>query len=147
MKILFPTDGSTASVGALRCLLARLGWFAQPPQIALLNVHLQIPYPGAAAWAGKEVVHKYYEDEGNAALAPAAAVLEQEGVAFERVLRVGDPAREIVKFAGDWQADLIAIGRHGHTALQVWLMGSVAQKVIATSSVPVLLVDRVGQEE
>lgn len=140
MKIVFPTDGSDASVKALRSLLPRLRWFAQPAQLALVNVHLQIPYPGAAAWAGKEVVHKYYEDESSAALAPAAALLEQEGVAFERVLRVGDPAHEIVTFAVEWQADLIAIGRHGHTALQAWLMGSVAQKVIAASSVPVLLV-------
>jgi len=142
MKILLPTDGSEASVAALGRLLPRLAWFASAPQLALLNVHPALPYARAVAWAGKEAVHRYYEEEGVAAIAPAETVLAQAGVAFERVLRIGDPAHEIVRFANEWHADLIAMGRHGHSALRVMVMGSVTQKVIATSPVPVLLVEQ-----
>ena len=63
-------------------------------------------------------------------------------MAFERVLRIGDPVHEIVRFAGEWRADLVAMGRHGHSALSAVIVGSVTQKVIAMSPVPVLLVEQ-----
>jgi nucleotide-binding universal stress UspA family protein len=66
-------------------------------------------------------------------------LLDEAGIAFERVQRIGEPAVEIGKFAAEWNADLIAMGRHGYSAVTTLPMGSVAQKVIATCSVPVLL--------
>jgi nucleotide-binding universal stress UspA family protein len=138
MKILCPTDGSEHSVTALRRLLQHLSWFAETPQLALLNVHPHLPYARAVAWAGKEAAHRYYEEEGSAALAPAAAVLDELEIPYERVMRIGDPAEEIATFAVEWNADLLAIGRHGHSAVATLLMGSVAQKVMATATVPVL---------
>lgn len=146
MKILFPTDGSDPSVAALRHLTERLAWFLNP-QIALINVHLPLPYARAVAWAGKEAVHGYYDEEGNEALAPGAAVLDQQGIVFERVLRVGDPAQEIVRFAREWNADLVALGRHGHSAMAEMFLGSVAQKVIAASPIPVMIFEERRREE
>ena len=95
---------------------------------------------GAEAIDGKEAVERYYEEETNVVLARAGDVLSHEGVAFERVSRVGEPAQEIVRFAEEWKADLIAMGTRGQGALTAMLLGSVAQKVIATSPVPVLIV-------
>jgi nucleotide-binding universal stress UspA family protein len=140
MKIVFPTDGSDASVTTLRHLLPRLEWFRDAPQIILLNVHMPLPYARAVAWAGKEAVERYYDDEINAALATATDELSEAGVAFERASRIGEPAQEIVRFAGESNADLIAMGTRGAGALSAMLLGSVAQKVIATSGVPVLIV-------
>jgi nucleotide-binding universal stress UspA family protein len=139
MKILFPTDGSEQSLAALDRLVPRLAWFAATPEIALVNVHPHIPYARAVAWAGKEAAHRYYDEESSAALAPATALLGDRGLAYERVQRIGDPATEIVHFAREWNADLIAMGRHGHSAITTLLMGSVAQKVLATAHIPVLL--------
>ncbi|MFO1323077.1 MAG: universal stress protein [Burkholderiales bacterium] len=139
MKILVPTDGSEASVAAISRLLPRLAWFAEMPALAVLNVHPHIPYARAVAWAGKEAAHKYYDDECAAALAPACALLDAQGVPYERAQRTGDAAHEIVKLAGEWNADLIAMGRHGHSAIATLLMGSVTQKVLATASLPVLI--------
>jgi len=139
MKILFPTDGSEQSTDALRHLIPRLRWFAEHPQIALINVHPHLPYARAVAWAGKEAATSYYAEECDAALAPAAAMLTEHGQPFERVQRIGDPAHEIGKFATEWKADLIAMGRHGNSGISGLLMGSVAQKVLATVAVPVLI--------
>ena len=139
MKILFPTDGSEHSIAALRHLLPRLPWFRETPQLALLNVHPHLPYARAVAWAGKEAAQRYYDDECTAALAPGGALLAAAGIPFERVQRIGEPAVEIGKFAAEWHADLIAMGRHGQSAVTSLLMGSVTQKVIATCAVPVLL--------
>ena len=140
MKLLFPTDGSDASVTTLQHLLPRLRWFADPPQISVLSVHLPLPYARAVVWAGKEAVHRYYEEETGAALARACDELTRAGVPFERVMRIGEPAQEIVSFADEWAADLIAMGTRGQGALSAMLLGSVAQKVIALSKVPVLIV-------
>ncbi|MCC7040847.1 MAG: universal stress protein [Burkholderiales bacterium] len=139
MRIVVPTDGSQASLAAINELLPLFVWFARPVTLALVHVHEKIPYSRAVAWIGKDAAQKYYDEESDAALAPGAAVLETAGVTFEKVRRVGDPAQEIVAFASEWKGDLIAIGRHGHTALQKLLLGSVAQKVVAASTIPVLL--------
>ena len=139
MKILFPTDGSELSLAALRHLLPRLAWFRDAPQLALINVHPHLPYARAVAWAGKEAAQRYFDEECAAALAPGAALLEEAGIPFERVQRIGEPAVEIGRFAAEWGADLIAMGRHGYSAVTTLLMGSVAQKVIAKAGVPVLL--------
>lgn len=139
MRILLPTDGSEASIASIRSFLPRLSWFADRPELALLHVHLALPYARAVAWAGKDAVHKYYEDESTAVLDAAAAALASYGAPIARVMRVGDPAHEIVKYAGEWHADMIAMGTQGHGALATVLLGSVTQKVIATSAIPVLL--------
>ena len=52
---------------------------------------------------------------------------------------VGEPAESIVKQAKSGKADLIVMGTHGRGALKQLLVGSVALKVIATSSVPVVV--------
>jgi nucleotide-binding universal stress UspA family protein len=139
MKIVCPTDGSGHSVAALRQLVLRLAWFAQSPQIAVINVHPHLPYARAVAWAGKDAARRYYDEESAAALAPATALLDEQGIPYERVQRIGEPAHEIVRFATEWNADLIAMGRYGHSAVATLLMGSVTQKVLATTKLPVLL--------
>ncbi len=139
MRIVFPTDGSAHSLAALERLVPRLAWFPPMTALAVINVHPQIAYGKAVAWAGHEAVHRYYDEESSEALAPATALLGDRGVAYERVQRVGDPATEIVRFAHERGADLIALGRHGQSAIASLLMGSVSQKVVATANLPVLL--------
>jgi nucleotide-binding universal stress UspA family protein len=139
MKILFPTDGSEHSLAALRSLVSRLPWFSETPQIALINVHPQLPYARAVAWAGKDAVSSYYAEETSAALALVGAILDERGIRYEQVAKVGEPAQEIVKYATAWDADLVAMGRHGHSHIAGLLMGSVTQKVLAIVTIPVLL--------
>jgi len=139
MKILFATDGSAAARAALTSLTARRAWFRGDVALTLLTVHLAIPFKRAAAWAGHDVLQKYYDDEGDATLAPAIAALSAEGVPFDTIKRVGEPAPTIVAVAGEGGYDLVAMGAQGHSALAHLMLGSVATKVVATSSVPVLL--------
>lgn len=139
MKILFGTDGSTAALAALAALVARRGWFGGDVGLTLLTVHLAIPFKRAAAWAGHDVLQKYYDEESDAALAPAIKMLTAEGVVFDAIKRVGEPAPTIVAVAGEGGFDLVALGAQGHSALVHLMLGSVAVKVVATSTVPVLL--------
>ena len=139
MKVLIATDGSNPALAALDAFVARLGWFRDRPAVELVHVHAPIPYPRAAAWAGKEAVEKYYAEESAAALAPAAARLEAQGIVPTTVKLVGDAGREIVHHAAASGCDLIVMGTHGHTAMGNLVMGSVATKVLAAATVPVLL--------
>lgn len=52
----------------------------------------------------------------------------------------GDPAEEIIGAAEREKADLIVVGNRGHGRLAGLLLGSVAQKVLAHASCPVLVV-------
>jgi nucleotide-binding universal stress UspA family protein len=52
----------------------------------------------------------------------------------------GAPDRVILEEARKAVADLIVMGAHGHSGLERTLLGSVANKVVQRSSIPVLLV-------
>ena len=139
MKVIVATDGSAHSLAALEAFVSRLAWFKSPPEVELVTVHPAIPYGRAAAWAGKETVEKYYAEESDAALKPATDLLKTRGVAFRTAKLVGDASEQIVKHAQSAGCDLIVMGTHGQTAMANLVMGSVTTKVIAASTVPVML--------
>ena len=62
------------------------------------------------------------------------------GVPIESSVRVGDPARVIVDLVKEQGADLVVIGTHGRRGLARVFLGSVAEKVVRTSPVPVLTI-------
>ena len=56
------------------------------------------------------------------------------------VVRFGNPASEIKKFAEEEQVDLVILATHGRTGLKHMVMGSVAERVVRLSNIPVLAV-------
>jgi nucleotide-binding universal stress UspA family protein len=56
----------------------------------------------------------------------------------------GDVGQEILKFAEAKRVNLIAISSHGHSGIEKWVFGSIANKVVQASQVPVLVVKAVG---
>lgn len=55
--------------------------------------------------------------------------------------RISDnPATAIVDFAADHNISLIVMASHGRSGVSRWLLGSVADKVLQTSPVPVIVV-------
>lgn len=61
--------------------------------------------------------------------------------------RWGDAAAEIINFAAEIDADLVAMGTHGRTGLARTFMGSVAEGVLRASTCPILTVRRRALEE
>jgi nucleotide-binding universal stress UspA family protein len=55
-------------------------------------------------------------------------------------LAVGYPAEEILRYADENEIDLILMATHGRSGIKRWAMGSVADKVLSVSKVPVWLV-------
>ncbi len=59
---------------------------------------------------------------------------------YEIVVVTGDPATSIVVGAQEQRADLIVMATHGRTGLKHFFLGSVAERVVRESSVPVMTV-------
>ena len=62
------------------------------------------------------------------------------GVPVESVVRFGDPVAQILDEAEAFGADLIVVGTAGRSGIGRVLLGSVAERVFAKASVPVILV-------
>ena len=78
--------------------------------------------------------------EGNEAAAEVEAMSRDAGVPIDKVVAEGSPADEILDYAKKNGMDLIIIGSVGRTGLDKFLLGSVAEKVVRNSSVPVFTV-------
>jgi nucleotide-binding universal stress UspA family protein len=138
MKILIPVDGSPCSTAALEFIAARPFGEDDRPQIDLLNVQLPIP-PRAGRAVGADFVRALHEADSSKVLKPAVSLLRAAQFEPAWYYRVGSPALEIVDWAEAHGADLIVIGSHGHTALKAMVFGSVTQKVLASTTVPLLV--------
>jgi nucleotide-binding universal stress UspA family protein len=58
----------------------------------------------------------------------------------ECVVRFGDPVDEILREAGAFEADLIAVTTEGRSALGRTVLGSVAEQIVKKADAPVMLV-------
>jgi nucleotide-binding universal stress UspA family protein len=142
MKILIAVDGSSYSKAAARYVAGHLEAFNEPAEVVLLHVHLKIPYPIASTVVGRKAVDDYIRDTSREALKGAGRELDRAGVEYKSTWCVGDVAEEVEKFVRANRIDLVVCGSHGHNAFVNLAMGSVATKLVATLSVPVLLVTR-----
>jgi nucleotide-binding universal stress UspA family protein len=90
--------------------------------------------------AGWEEIYEILKTEGKKAVNQVKERGEASGLEVREVLSEGHPSNEIIDFAEDNNADLIVMGTLGKTGLDRFLLGSVAEKVVKNSKVPVLVV-------
>jgi nucleotide-binding universal stress UspA family protein len=124
-RILVPLDGR--DVGAVALTPALTVALATGASIRLLTVLHGPPAPAE-------------RDAAETHLTYVAAGLIAKGAAADTTVRVGAPAEEIVAAAAEAGADLIVMATHGRAGLTRAFLGSVAERVLASSPVPVLLV-------
>ncbi|SDJ48013.1 universal stress protein [Natronorubrum texcoconense] len=63
-----------------------------------------------------------------------------EGVDTEGIIHVGDPYQVILAYADHADIDLVVMGTHGRRGVDRYLLGSVTEKVVRMSDVPVVTV-------
>jgi nucleotide-binding universal stress UspA family protein len=114
-------------------------------KVILLHV-IDLPYqlaPESAIVPGDGAplsVKEFAERGAQTHLDDIAARLSKDGVDPTKFIRFGRPHEEISRFAEEQKVDLIVMGTHGRTGLAHFLVGSVAERVVRTSKVPVLTV-------
>ena len=140
MKILIAIDGSKYSDNAVDYVLARAVQARTPPHVHLLNVQMPVTGVNVKIFISQDSVESYYRDEGMAVLAVPRQKLEAAGITCDQHIGVGDPGEVIAEYARSKACDEIVMGTHGRGFLGGAVMGSVAQKVIHLTAVPVVLV-------
>ena len=91
------------------------------------------------------VLHDAFVEEGQRLLADALARMKHENVAgaprIVDVAPVGEDISERIRTsANEFNADLLVLGTHGRRGFKRLFLGSVAERVVRSASLPVLLV-------
>ncbi|CAN5880555.1 universal stress protein [soil metagenome] len=148
-RILVPFDGSPTSEHGLdeAIRLARLTG-ARLRLIHVLDDLLYVSGFETCSVYASDVV-PFMRQRGEAMLQAARSRAEQTGVVAETLLLEGISPRlsEVIdEQVKSWGADLIVIGMHGRRGIGRLMLGSDAEQVVRTASVPVLLVRGPGLE-
>jgi nucleotide-binding universal stress UspA family protein len=136
-SILVPTDFSAASRHALEIGIELASKF--DARLTLAHFWEVPPYPYFGVMGEWDLVTPIGE-AAEKQLASALAQAQQRLPRAISICRMGSPWQEILHVIDETQADLIVMGTHGRRGLSHALLGSVAEKVVRTSPVPVLTV-------
>ena len=79
-------------------------------------------------------------EEGELYLAELMGKLLDKHIPVTGEVQRGDPAKEIVRAANEFHADMIVLGTHSKTAMDAFWSGSVTPKIATQTHLPMLLV-------
>ena len=141
-RLLVPVDGSATSMS----VIGAAEKFAQLYGSDVMVLHVETPYvPPSPILPGMDAVFPHMVPPATPSnqddvTAKAAHRFEQAGLQVTRLTTLGEPASEILDLSVNRGMDLIALGTHGRSGLARWALGSVAERVLRSGEVPILLV-------
>jgi nucleotide-binding universal stress UspA family protein len=162
-KILVPLDGSElaecavphvevlAKCDAEEVILVSVTELVQDYKV-LEGVGGPIPAP-TGGWVppsrplGQRLVPEAFgkkEKEAQRYLDSIAKKLAAKGINASTEVLLGKPAEAIVGYAKQHACDLIVMASHGRSGPSRWAYGSVADKILRSSSIPVLIIRAPG---
>jgi nucleotide-binding universal stress UspA family protein len=139
MKVLFAADGSKYTKKALAFLVTHESLAGPDDEVVVLNVQAPVP-PRVKSMLGTAEISAYHTEEAKKVLEPIERFLKRHKLHYRTTWVVGSPAAEVARSAKREKAHMIVMGTHGHGILGRAVMGSVAQRVVTDSDIPVLLV-------
>jgi nucleotide-binding universal stress UspA family protein len=141
-NILLATDGSAASEHAAKLAVG----MARLHSATLTALYVSDPYPYLGVGEVNPMGYQAYSAAAQQLAAQAHAQVETlckaDGPAVNLQARLVEDvaaASGIVQSAKELGCDLIIMGSHGRTGIARLMLGSVATKVVAESSIPVLV--------
>lgn len=147
-KLLIPIDGSPVSIKAAEKAIA-LGKLIESELIFVTVVNM--PSEEKYARFGmnveqqfianrKEMLAKLIQEETKM-LKIVVRNLDTNGLKVTEKVMIGKAATEILKIAEEEEIDYIFMGRRGFSSFERFFIGSVTQKVLASASCPVIVVN------
>lgn len=126
-RVLLTTDLSPLSAAVQEMGLDTVAalWDEVPEMRALLVVWHE-------AGLSSIVSAERLREAATAELGAYLAERRPRGRPVEAAVAVGDPAKEIVREAAEWGADMLVLGTHGRSGTSRLLLGSVAESVLRT---------------
>jgi len=142
--ILVPHDFSASANHATA--IARDEAKAHGGRIVLLHV-IDLPHqlsPDAVivpeATGAPISVKQYAVQSAEAHLQDIADRLAKDGAIATGVIKIGTPVDEIIRTVDEHKIDLVVMGTHGRTGIRHLMAGSVTERVVRSSRVPVLTI-------
>lgn len=143
-KILIPLDGSAYSEEVIKYgadLAEKIG-----AEIIVMHAVEPFTKKSTALAQLKDDMVKQTNDllklAGEETIAHAKTVVENFKGSIKYVIKIGNPADEIIKAAKEEGSSLIVIGSRGMNPVEQFLLGSVSSKVSMYSHIPVLIVKK-----
>jgi nucleotide-binding universal stress UspA family protein len=136
-KIMIATDGSRQVGKAIEAgiELAKL----TGAKLYAVYIIAQAAYsPRDFGW--EDSLRKFLEAEARKAVTFVEETGKASGIRVEPVILEGHPAYKILEFAEQEGMDLIVMGTLGRSGLERFLLGSIAEKVVKHSKIPVMVV-------
>jgi nucleotide-binding universal stress UspA family protein len=143
-SILVPTDGSDVSTKATKQAIA----IAKTMKAKVVALHvcpefhsvLEYEYMGPVPMLSRKDYNASAKATAEGYLSAVERAAKTAGVPYDHAIVAADRVHEaIVKTAKKKKCDLIIMASHGRTGLSSLILGSVTQRVLSHSSIPVLV--------
>jgi nucleotide-binding universal stress UspA family protein len=146
-RILVPLDGSSLAEQALSCAVP----LAQglPAELVLLRTIWILPDILELldeSTVELNAIVDQLEAEANDYLGALVEQLRDASLNVRYAVRRGSAAETILDYVGQANIDQIVMATHGYSGIKRWMHGSVAERVLQTARVPLLLV-RVSERD
>lgn len=138
-RILIATDGSENAERAASYGI-NLAKTADAEVHALYVISTQHAVTTRTVKGWSEGLEEYLMNKGRTAIGDVEKMGEEAGVKVEHAFLKGIPADKILEYAQENNIDIIVMGTHGLTGIKKFLIGSVAEKVVRHSRIPVMVV-------
>lgn len=136
--ILVPTDFSPSSEAAVDAAIDLAQRF--DAKVTLLHVWQLPVYPYMEAMLNLSAVASEVERAATEALEKQLQQVRSRFPAAQSVVQMGLPWQAIIEIVKAQQVDLVVMGTHGRRGFDHLILGSVAEKVVRLSPVPVLTI-------
>ncbi len=143
-NILVPTDFSTYANYALKYAIALAKQFSGTIHFAhVLDRAALAGVRGNEMWLAESESHALIDsmrEHATSRMAHLKQIADDEGVKSETHVVLGNPTEEILRIAEQTDSTLIVMATHGRSGVEHLVFGSVAEKIVRQSPVPVLSV-------
>jgi len=141
-RIMVPLDGSELA----ECVLPHIEAIAQLSKASIELVHviepLELPTRGGIALSIDDLkqIELHTKNDAESYLRGIVERLKLAGIKAHSKLLTGKAADSLVDYVHKSNFDLLIMATHGRSGISRWIWGSVAEKILHSSSIPVLLV-------
>jgi nucleotide-binding universal stress UspA family protein len=138
-KILVPLDGSPLA----EAVLPHAQSLAQSEGAEIVLLRVAVDPAAEFAFSDPSIASGFVQEmeaESKTYMQSVCSKLQSAGFQTSVLSRDGAIAETILAVASETKSDVIAMSTHGRSGVKRWLMGSIADRVVHHSTVPVLLI-------
>ena len=141
-RIMVPLDGSELA----ECVLPHIEAIAQLSKASVELVHviepLELPTRGGIALSIDDLkqIEAHSKNDAERYLNEIIKRLKNVSIKARSKVLIGKAADSLIDYIHESNFDLIIMATHGRSGISRWIWGSVAERILHSSSIPVLII-------